>query len=116
MRNEIRRLMRSAGDALRGWIHILQFERNARYLVALVVLTTAAGAVGIFPPEQTVALLLAAALALGLEILNTAIEDLSDLVEPGYCEQVARIKDMAGAAVTVGLVLYVILAVAFLLA
>jgi diacylglycerol kinase len=45
--------------------------------------------------------LIAFGLVLGAELLNTAIENLVDLVHPGFDERAGKVKDIAAAAVLV---------------
>ena len=80
---------------------MLQHEPNMRFhLVAAVGVVIAAAAFRL-PIEQWTALVFAITLVLLGEILNTAIEAVLDIVQPGHHELVKVVKDVAAGAVLV---------------
>jgi diacylglycerol kinase (ATP) len=52
---------------------------------------------------QRVALIAVVMMVLVVELLNTALEKLSDFVAPGHDERIGRIKDMGSAAVGIAI-------------
>ena len=56
-------------------------------------------------------ILIAAALVLITETLNTAIEKLVDLVSPGYNEQAGKVKDIAAGAVFMAAIISIVIGV-----
>ena len=95
--------------AWRGVVLGWQAERNTRiqFVVALVVLL-AAVLLGL-PASQVAVVILVSAVVIVSEFINTAIEELSDVVKSGYDEAVGRVKDVvAGAVLLVSLAAIVI--------
>ena len=87
--------------AFRGVAWMLRHEPNMRFhLVATVGVLAAAGAFRL-PLDQWAALVFAIALVLLGEILNTAIEAVLDIVQPGHHELVEIVKDVSAGAVLV---------------
>ena len=87
--------------AFRGVAWMLHHEPNMRFhLVATVGVLAAAGAFRL-PIEQWAALVFAITLVLLGEILNTAIEAILDIVQPGHHDLVAVVKDVSAGAVLV---------------
>jgi undecaprenol kinase len=88
--------------AWRGVVHTFQQERNfqIKILAAIFVL------LGVFyfnlSPIEVVVLLIFVGLVLTLELVNTAVEHLVDLIEPKFHEQAKIVKDaMAGAVLMI---------------
>ena len=95
----------SLRDAWRGIISGLLRERNLRlHVLALTGAVVIGILIGLSPLEWVV-LLAVSALVLGFELVNSAIEVLLDLIEPGQNELVALAKDMAAGAVLVSALL-----------
>lgn len=70
---------------------------------------------GSFCRTESGILILSLSIAVGLEIVNTALENLLDLAIPHYHREVKKIKDMLSGAVFFSLAVYVLLVVAFIL-
>ena len=110
----MRRLLRSATHAVRGIFFTLKSERNFQVetCVALLVLLLMAW----LPLSrlEAVALILTIVLVLALELVNTAVERVMDILKPRVHPYARVIKDvMAGAvflvsfgAVLVGLIIF----------
>src|SRR5258706_7474543 len=91
----------SFGYAIAGLRWMVGHEPNMRFhLVAATGVLVAAAALRL-PIEQWAALIFAIVLVLLGEILNTAIEAVLDLVQPGHHDLVAIVKDVSAAAVLV---------------
>jgi len=93
--------------AFRGIIAAFATQRNFRVHLPVVLAVTVAGFLFKLNPAEWVLILLAAGLVLSLELVNTAIESLVDLVSPGYDKKAGRIKDIAAGAVLVAAVVSV---------
>ena len=90
---------RSFRYAFAGLLYAVKTEGNARVHLLVTVLVVALGlGVGVSRLEWT-ALAAAIGLVWGTELLNTALENLCDLVEPERSEAIRRVKDIAAAAV-----------------
>lgn len=95
-------LGRSFGYAFAGLAHMLRTQRNAQIHSAITLLVVVAGIFFRVTSGEWLALVLAIALVLSLEALNTAIEAVVDLAAPGYEPLAKRAKDAAAGAVLVG--------------
>jgi diacylglycerol kinase len=95
------RFRRSFRFAVRGVGWMLRHEPNMRFHLIAATGVVIAGLAFRLPLEQWTALVFAITLVLLGEILNTAIEAVLDLVQPGHHELVAVVKDVAAGAVLV---------------
>ncbi len=95
---DLKKFIRSFGYALQGILTLLKTEQNARvHFTVGITVGALAYLFGVNHLEAAV-LFFAVALVFIVEITNTAIEKLLDLVHPENHRQVAFIKDaMAGA-------------------
>ena len=94
-----RRLIHSLHHAILGFVFVFRHEQNFRIqLVAAAAVIVLAVALRVSAPDR-VALLLLIFAVLSLELLNSAIEWLVDIVKPRLHDQVARVKDIMAAAV-----------------
>lgn len=90
--------LRSARFALAGIVHVWRTQRNLRIegvLGALAVLVT------LWLNVSPAPVLLACGLVLGLELMNTAVEAVVDLVSPDFHPLAKVAKDAAAGAVLV---------------
>ncbi len=97
----MKKLIRSFGYAFKGLTYAAATQLNFRiHLVAMVLAVFMGFALHISVNEwQWVTLSIT--LVLMLELLNTAIEFLTDLVSPGYNELAGRVKDISAGAVVI---------------
>jgi len=103
------KLMKSFGYAIQGIIDLLRYEQNARihFVVATFVVITAY-LLGVTYLEAAI-LFFAIALVFVVEIINSIIEKLLDVVHPQNHRLIAYIKDaMAGATLLSALIAVVI--------
>ena len=107
----LRRWWRSAGFALSGVRHVWVTQPNFRIEVAAGALACAVGSLLGAPLAP---ILLCCALVLSLEVLNTALEALTDLVSPQWHDQARIAKDAAAGAVLIASVLSVLVGLAVL--
>lgn len=112
---DFKRLAMSFHYAFRGVIHLLNDQQNAR------IHATAAILVGIFAyifdvsRVEAAILFMAIIMVFAIETLNTAIEKLSDVIEPKDNIKIAFIKDgMAGAVLLTATIAYVVAILIFL--
>jgi undecaprenol kinase len=89
------------GFALRGLAHALRSERSLRW--QLLALVGAVAALVLLRPGALwwALVLLAAACVLAAELLNTAVEQLADLMHPEAHPGIRTVKDCAAAAVLI---------------
>lgn len=100
-----RKFFRSFFYAFRGLVRLVQTEQNARvHLAASVVLGICAYAFRLSRVEVAI-LFFAVVLVFAVEIINTAIEKVLDIVHPENHEQIAYVKDaLAGAVLIAALI------------
>ena len=98
----VRRVIRSFGYAVEGLAVMLRTQPNflVHTLAALAALSLGA-LLGLNALEFAI-VVLTIALVMVVECVNTALESLSDLVSPGYHPLVKRAKDISAAAVLIG--------------
>jgi len=93
-----KRLRDSFGNAFKGLYRLLRDEQNARIHVVLTMFVFASAIVFQVNRLEAAILFIAVIMVFGMEIINTAIEELIDHLHPHRHETIARIKDgMAGA-------------------
>ncbi len=111
----MQRLIKSFGYAVKGWRASLREQLNLKIMMVAGILVATLGFYFRISSIEWCIVLLAIGLVISLEIANTAIENLVDLVMPEYHEKAGRVKDlMAGAvlfasviAAIVGLIIFV---------
>lgn len=104
----------SIGFAFRGAILLIRTEASIKVQVCIGILMTAAGFFFEISATEWTIQILAIALVLGTEGMNTAIEKLSDFVQPDHDPKIGFIKDVSAGAVMlvsiaaciVGLIIY----------
>jgi diacylglycerol kinase len=97
----VRSRLNSIAHALHGSRLLLESEINFRiHLLAAVVVVVAGVLTGLSASEWIVITGLIAMVWV-LEAVNTVVEELLDLMEPGWSIQVKRIKDISAAAVLI---------------
>lgn len=91
--------LHSVKYALNGLKIIITEETNSRIHTIITIVVIAAGFMLKISPIEWLTICVLIALVFGLEIMNTAIENLCDHVSPEWSEAVKRIKDIAAASV-----------------
>lgn len=95
-----KRFLTSLGHSARGFAHAMRTERHMRIHTAIYAAVLAGGVLVGAETVELAILLLAGALVIVTELVNTAIERLTDLEVHGEYHPVARVaKDVAAAAV-----------------
>ena len=99
-----RNRIRSIGYAAKGaWI-LLKSEASIQVQFAVALVVCAAGWYYHISPMEWIVQLLAIGMVMGLEAINTAIEALSDYVQPERDSRIGHIKDISAGAVLIGAV------------
>lgn len=99
------RFWRATINTRNGLIFAVRSEQAFREeLAALVISIPLAWFIGVTPARR-VELVIVILLLLVVELLNTAIEKLSDRLTTDHDQQIGRVKDMGSAAVGVALLI-----------
>lgn len=107
----LRRLRNSFTRAFIGLARLIRDERNARIHTAITLgVFIAAAALHVDRIEASI-LFIAVIMVFGMEIINTAIEDLLDHLHPQHHVRIARIKDATAGAVLVAAIIATVVAV-----
>lgn len=109
MRLSARRFVKSFGHAADGIKAALRSEQNIRFHLGVSCIVLLAASFFHFSAERYVLLLIVIGVVLSLEIINTALERLVDLVTADYHPLAKQVKDMAAGAVLVFSVIAVII-------
>lgn len=91
--------VKSFGYAYNGFRIFIKEEFNARIHLFVTIAVIVTGFVVKLERHEWVAVLFAIGLVLATEIINTAIENLADIISPEKNEKIKRIKDLSAAAV-----------------
>jgi diacylglycerol kinase len=92
-------MIKSFAWALKGIWSCIKSERNMRIHTAVAFYVTAAGLIVKLERAEWLCVLLCFGLVMGLEMVNTAIEDLCDKLHPEHDATIGRVKDIAAGAV-----------------
>ncbi len=106
--------MNGVSHAWRGALLLLRTEASIKAQVFIAMLMTAAGFYYEISSMEWILQILSIALVLGIEGVNTAVEKISDYVQPEYDEKIGFIKDISAgavmlvsiAAVIIGFIIY----------
>jgi diacylglycerol kinase (ATP) len=106
--------LKSIGFACKGALLLLKTESSIQIQFAIAILMTVAGFYFGISTTEWISQILAIGLVMGLEGINSAIEELADFIHPQQNEKIGFIKDIAAgavsfaaiAAVLVGLIIY----------
>ena len=104
----IKKRLQSFRFAIKGIKNLIINEHNARiHLTALLVVI----GLGLFLKLELmewVAITIVSGIVILTELINTAIENLADIVEPKWNEKIGKIKDYSAGAVLVAAIVSVI--------
>ena len=98
--NEAVRLLRACVNSWDGIVHGVKTEAAVRTEVVLIGVALPVAFAIADTPIHFVALIGVLLLLLAVELLNTAIEKLSDRVQPDHDPAIKYVKDLGSAAVT----------------
>ena len=103
--NFARDRIRSVGFALKGaWI-LLSSEGSIQVQAGIALLVTGAGWYYQISATEWMLQLLAIGMVMGLEGVNTAVEKLSDYVQPQTDPRIGKLKDVSAGAVLIASVI-----------
>ncbi|MDO5654622.1 MAG: diacylglycerol kinase family protein [Flavobacteriaceae bacterium] len=97
----MKKLVKSVGFALQGFVCVLKSERNMKIHSIAAVLTIILGLYLRLEIIEWAVILLCISSVFAAEILNTVIEKYLDTYHPEFNQVVGRLKDMSAAAVLV---------------
>jgi diacylglycerol kinase (ATP) len=95
----LRNRIRGIGFAFRGAFLLVKTESSIQIQVVIAILVTMAGFYYEISSTEWILQVLAIALVLGVEGLNTAIEKMSDYTQPEFDDKIGFIKDVSAGAV-----------------
>lgn len=106
--------IRGVGYALRGALLLIRTESSIKVQIFIALVVTAAGFFFEISNTEWILQILAIALVLGIEGLNTAVEKMADYIQPKFDEKIGFIKDISAGAVMlvsvaasiIGLIIY----------
>lgn len=107
--------IKGIGYAFRGAWLLVRTESSIQVQAVIAIIMTVAGFYFEISPTEWILQIFAIALVLGIEGVNTAVEKMSDYIQPEFDEKIGFIKDISAGAVMlvslaasiVGLIIYV---------
>lgn len=87
--------------ALNGLKIVFREEHNARIHLIVSLIVIACGFIFHIATVEWIIICFAIGLVISMEIINSAIENLSDFVSPEYHKLIKKVKDLSAAAVLV---------------
>jgi len=87
--------IKSVGFALKGMFLLIRTEASIKVQFVIALITAAAGFYFEISITEWIFQCLAIGLVMGIEGMNTAVEKLSDFVQPDYDEKIGFIKDVS---------------------
>jgi diacylglycerol kinase len=103
--------IKGGGYAIKGAWLLLRHEPSIQVQFVLAILVTIAGFYFDITATEWMMQFLAIGLVMGIEGLNTAVENIADFVHPDFHVKIGRIKDVAAGAVFFAAVIAVIIGV-----
>lgn len=94
-------LLQSFRNAFRGIYFFFREQRNARIHGVAALAVIGLGAWLRLPVSDWCLLLLCMVAVIGMEMINTAVEYLADVVSPEHNPRIGKLKDIAAGAVLV---------------
>ncbi|AIY14349.1 MULTISPECIES: diacylglycerol kinase [Cellulophaga] len=91
--------IKSVGFALRGAVLLIRTEASIKIQVFIAIVMTIAGFYFEITKTEWILQIFAIALVLGVEGMNTAVEKISDYIQPEFDKKIGFIKDIAAGAV-----------------
>ncbi|WP_350291993.1 diacylglycerol kinase family protein [uncultured Croceitalea sp.] len=93
--------IKSVGFAFKGMFLLLRTEASIKVQFVIALVTAAAGFYFEISITEWILQCLAIGLVMGIEGMNTAVEKLSDFVQPEHDEKIGFIKDVSAGAVMI---------------
>lgn len=105
--------LKSFSYAFKGLVFSLK-QRNMKIIFTCAILTVLAAIFLKVNANHWCILLICIGLVMALEMINTAIEGIVDLISPDYNEKAGKIKDVAAGAVLVASIISFIIGILIL--
>ncbi len=105
----MKKFLKSVQSAFKGILVALKEERNMKIHACFVILVSLAGLLLKISLVEWLWCLFCFALVISMELMNTAIENFVDFVEPKYNEKVGKVKDIAAGAVLINTLFSIII-------
>ena len=86
---------------MRGFVHAVRAERNMKIHLALGSMVIAGGCFFQISKVEWMLVIMVIAMVIMAEIINTALEELVDIVSPQFSDKAASAKNLGAAAVLV---------------
>ncbi|MFC4634391.1 diacylglycerol kinase [Dokdonia ponticola] len=96
--------------AFKGGILLLKTEASIQVQFVIAILITIAGFYYDISTTEWMIQTLCIGLVMGIEGLNTAVEEIADFVHPDFHNKIGKIKDIAAGAVGIAALIAVIVA------
>lgn len=93
--------MRSFANAWRGFTLAIRTQRNMQIHLAAAAVVLIIGFYFSFTVTEWCLVIITIGLVMGIEVLNTSIEELVNFVSPEKRKEAKRIKDLAAGAVMI---------------
>ena len=93
--------IKSVGFALKGMFLLIRTEASIKVQFVIALITAAAGFYFEISITEWILQCLAIGLVMGIEGMNTAVEKLSDFVQPEFDKKIGFIKDVSAGAVMI---------------
>jgi diacylglycerol kinase len=104
----MKKVLKSFDFALEGILEFFLYERNARIQLVVAIVASILGVLFKISQSEWLMIIFSIALILSLEMINSAIEKLCDLVTKDFHPGIKRIKDISAGAVLLASVLSLI--------
>ncbi|MFT3748720.1 MAG: diacylglycerol kinase family protein [Agriterribacter sp.] len=105
------KLLKAFTYASRGVYTFFSNDPNGKLELCFAAIAIATGFILHITNTEWIAVLLCIAMVITLEMINTSIEKLCDMIEPGFHATIKIIKDIAAGAVLVSAVVSLIIGV-----
>lgn len=101
--------LKSVGYAFKGTILLITKEASIKIQLVIAIVMIIAGFYFEISPTEWAIQILAIALVMSVEGLNTAVEEIANFIHPEYHEKIGYIKDIAAGAVFIAAICAVVL-------
>lgn len=94
--------------ALNGLCSVLKNEHNSRIHLLVAIIAVVLGIILKLNRYEWSLLIIVIGIVFLTELLNSSLESLADIIDPGWNEQIRKAKDYAAAAVLISAIISVI--------
>ncbi|MDR1654331.1 MAG: diacylglycerol kinase family protein [Prevotellaceae bacterium] len=108
MFTSVKKEIRSFACAFKGIISAFKSEVHLKIHAIIVLIVCVCGFVFQISAIEWIVCLLCISVVIGMELLNSAIERLTDLIEPEYNDLAGKAKDIAAGAVLTSAIISII--------